>query len=38
MARPDSTACTSDPGTAAQVVAAFEMVWERAVPHAEYTV
>ncbi|MFI0444958.1 DUF6879 family protein [Actinomadura sp. 6N118] len=28
----------SDPRRVAQVVAAFEMVWERAVPHAEYTV
>ncbi|WP_242614268.1 DUF6879 family protein [Actinomadura roseirufa] len=27
---------TSDPRRVAQVVAAFEMVWERAIPHEEY--
>ncbi|WP_264159519.1 DUF6879 family protein [Actinomadura rudentiformis] len=26
----------SDPRRVAQVVAAFEMVWERAIPHEEY--
>jgi hypothetical protein len=29
---------TSDPRVAAQCVAAFEMVWERAIPHEEYKI
>jgi hypothetical protein len=29
---------TSDPRVAAQCVAAFEMVWDRAIPHADYRV